>query len=1009
MTLSEPAAWAPPSSGAGGATGSDAEARVNPYVGPRALRAGEMIHGRSREIADIRGLLMAHRIVLVYSPSGAGKTSLIDAGLRPEMEQRGFTVLPTIRVGHELTGGADRPGQNRYCASVISCLEERRAPEDQLTPDDVASTDLADYLNQLAGSDPDENLCLFFDQFEELFTMNPADVEAKEAFLEQLGTALKDRRFWVLIAMREDFIAHLDPHVELLPTRLKTRFRLDLLSPEAAKEAARAPAVATGVEFEEAAVEKLIDDLRQIQVQHLDETTLEPGPHVEPLQLQIVCRRLWTPTTTSIGVDDLDNLGGVDEALALYYHDALDRTVSNTSVSEKALRSWFENDLITTDGFRRPVRKGPGKDRGKKVMNELEGVYLIRKDRRNGTDWYELTHDRIVKPIRDSNRKFRSRRRTRRRWIGVATAAVAVVVGAAALVSFVNDDARRLSATEADIPSETEVPALEPGGFARFLISPEEGDIISVTLTAQPDVPTSAKLRLVRVVDGELDAELASDSLRVVGPDSAKNEGAGGPAGDISGPDNVALTQRQVTDQDLSIVVEVSTQSGGSYQLAIDTVDEGSGAAAPLPPLGTEPVDGRIEAAGVVSDYVIESGIEGVVRFVVTPLDESENGFDTVVTLDGGIKPVVQDTGGPGQAEVLVATLDADSSYVLEVSGYEGSTGGYTVALERVTTTALAIGADTVDGRVADVGGAVTYSLADADGGDVRVVVTPRNGSVNGLDAAVTMRDPDGVEVAFADIAGPGQPEVLNATLAPGVEYLVDVSGFDDSTGDFGVSAGRFTTTPLALGVEAMEGRIADRGEIVTYAVSEPDGADVRLVVRPTDESGRGLDPLVTVRDVQGLAVSASDQGGAGQAETLVAILAADSEYLVDVSGFESSTGDFVVSLERIGATPLELGAPIEGTITNPEEITNYAVTIPADVEIDTIEVVPSPDLDVRVELATPYGNLPIDERGAGEPEGLDWAEFGVGAFPEEQRWVISVWSSDGSVGGYEISVTSAG
>ena len=1007
MNLSAPAAWAPPTRTRVART---REARTNPYVGPRALRFGETIHGRAREIADIRGLLMAHRIVLLYSPSGAGKTSLIEAGLRPEMEQRGFTALPTIRVGHELTTGDDRGGHNRYCSSVIASLEERLAPDDQLTPDQVAEADLEKYLQQLADGEPDRNWCLFFDQFEELFTMNLADVEAKEAFLKQLGAALRDRRFWVLIAIREDFIAYLDPHVDLLPTRLKTRYRLDLLSREAAKEAARAPAEATGVEFEEAAVDRLIDDLRQIRVQHLDGTTVEFGPHVEPLQLQIVCRRLWTPTMTAIRVADLDNLGGVDEALTLYYHDALDRTVKRTSVHERTLRSWFEHDLITTDGFRRPVREGPGKSSGGAVLSELEEAYLIRKDRRNGTDWYELTHDRIVEPIRDSNEAYRHERRRRRRWIGAIAAAITVVIGVAVIVSSANDEARRLSATEADIPSQLEVSRLEPGGFTRFLIRPEEGDIITATLTAQGDLPTSAKLRLVRVVDGELDAELASDSLRVIGVDGEKNTETVVPTADnAEGPDNTAVTERAITAQDQTMVVEVSTQSGGSFDLEIDRVDRGAGDAAPLPWLGVEPVDGGIETAGVVANYVIEDGIEGTVRLAVHPVDESENGFDPVLTLDGGAEPVVQDVRGPGQAEVLVTTLEPDTPYVLAVSGYESSTGEFTVLLEPVTTTSLEIGADAVEGRVADPGSFASYSLAPFESGSVRVGVTPQDGSESGLDSVVTMRDGDGVEVGFVDISGPGQPEVLVATLESGAEYLLEVAGYEDSTGAFDVSAESFVTTPLPVGADALQGQIADADDIVTYVVNDPDGGDVRLVVTPRDGSVGQFDPVVIVRGQRIGAVLTSDLGGSGEAETLVAVLPADTEFIVDVFGFEGSTGDFVVTLERIDPTPLDLDAPVAGSITDPDNVTYYAVTVPAGVEIDSLQVDPSPGLDVIVDLSTPFGSAPIDEQGTGQAEALDRAQFGVGAFPDDQRWLISVSSSDGSVGDYEIAVTSTG
>jgi hypothetical protein len=54
---------------------------ANPYVGPRPLTAGEKLYGRDRELADLMDLLIAKRIVLLYSPSGAGKSSLLQAGL----------------------------------------------------------------------------------------------------------------------------------------------------------------------------------------------------------------------------------------------------------------------------------------------------------------------------------------------------------------------------------------------------------------------------------------------------------------------------------------------------------------------------------------------------------------------------------------------------------------------------------------------------------------------------------------------------------------------------------------------------------------------------------------------------------------------------------------------------------------------------------------------------------------------------------------------------------------
>ena len=75
--------------------------RPNPYVGPRPFQYGEPLFGRDREAMELLDLLIAERIVLLYSPSGAGKTSLMQAALIPELEKEGFQVLPVMRVSLE--------------------------------------------------------------------------------------------------------------------------------------------------------------------------------------------------------------------------------------------------------------------------------------------------------------------------------------------------------------------------------------------------------------------------------------------------------------------------------------------------------------------------------------------------------------------------------------------------------------------------------------------------------------------------------------------------------------------------------------------------------------------------------------------------------------------------------------------------------------------------------------------------------------------------------------------
>jgi WD40 repeat protein len=392
-------------------------ARPNPYVGPRAIRSGEPFHGRDREIAELCDILVAERIVLLYSPSGAGKSSLLEAGIRPELQRRDFRVVPTIRVRHEdpsLSGGEGDggpvPSPNRYTFSALLSLEEDRPPDRQLPLADLARTTIGDYLDRIAGeTDKGLDLCLFLDQLEELFTLDPTDQDRKAEFLAELGRGLRDRGRWAVLAMREDYIAQLDPYRGLIPRRLAARVRLDLLGPSAAKAAMCRTAEDQGVRFAPEAADALVDDLRTVRVRRPEGPSSEFGPVVEPVQLQVVCRQLWTTLPTGvdvIGPDLLAAVGDVDDALATFYDERLRVVAAATGTPERELRDWFDDRLVTPQGFRAQVLDGPGTN-GAAVLRELEDAHLIRADRRRGTEWYELAHDRLIAPLQTSNARWR--------------------------------------------------------------------------------------------------------------------------------------------------------------------------------------------------------------------------------------------------------------------------------------------------------------------------------------------------------------------------------------------------------------------------------------------------------------------------------------------------------------------------------------------------------------------------------------------------------------------------
>ena len=248
-----------------------------------------------------------------------------------------------------------------------------------------------------------------------MLTLDPTDRQGKLAFFEQVGEALRDRNRWAVFAMREEFVAGLDPYLKPIPTRFdkSRRYRLELLGPEAAVQAMQRPARLAGVDFTDAAAARLMDDLRAVRVQQPDGSTLTvPGDNVEPVQLQVVCWRLWdrlAQDDASIGVDDVEAIGDVDAALRSYYADTAAAVASGAGVSERALRDWIESYLISGQDIRGQVLQGVDASEGlpNTAIWRLVDAHLLRAEQRRGATWFELAHDRLVRPVREDNAAWR--------------------------------------------------------------------------------------------------------------------------------------------------------------------------------------------------------------------------------------------------------------------------------------------------------------------------------------------------------------------------------------------------------------------------------------------------------------------------------------------------------------------------------------------------------------------------------------------------------------------------
>lgn len=379
-----------------------------PYVGPGPFGSDQRLFGRDAEIEELQWRLVADRIIVLYSPSGAGKTSLLTAknGLVSQLSER-FHVLPVLRVG-------GKEGTEPVKA-MLGQLQARGFG-------DVREGDtLLAYFGRIAipEAHPPKRLLLVLDQFEEVFTNGASPAEQRE-FFRQLGELLgrETSQIWLLVSMREEYFSWLDPFRELVPTRLANTFRLSLLSTEQAITAVKGPAEEAGVKFpsqggEDAAM-RLVRELSKVRVRSPGGgVETRAGATVEAVQLQVICADLWSRLSAKghqvgeIRVSDVTDYKP-ETALQDYCDKALTQAAGK-STRASILRDWIDRRLLTPSGLRSPAMIDPAERDcpTAQQLAALQEAHLVRRQSREDGEWYELAHDSLAGPVRRSIEAWR--------------------------------------------------------------------------------------------------------------------------------------------------------------------------------------------------------------------------------------------------------------------------------------------------------------------------------------------------------------------------------------------------------------------------------------------------------------------------------------------------------------------------------------------------------------------------------------------------------------------------
>jgi hypothetical protein len=409
------------------------EARIdaeNPWLGLSSYseETRAYFHGRDDEAAELARRVQRKLLTVLFGQSGLGKTSLLRAGLVPRLRGSGFCPV-YVRIDY----AADSPSPAEQIKQAIFRVTAE-AGHWTRAGSAVEGESLWEFLHHrgdlLRDANGDTLLpLLIFDQFEEIFTLAQADDTGRKRareFLDELADLVENRPpvalerrlendeanadefdfaradYRILIALREDYLAHLESVKTIMPSITQNRMRLARMTGAQALTAVMKPGGKLVSQEVAESIVRFVAGGSELQ-----------NAEVEPSLLSLICRELNTARQAQGRAEiSADLLAGSRETiLSEFYERAL--------VDQPAdVRRVIEDELLTESGYReslaeeRVVKALAAAGAAPDALAKLVDRRLLRIEERLDVRRVELTHDVLCSVVR-SSRNLRHEREAR--------------------------------------------------------------------------------------------------------------------------------------------------------------------------------------------------------------------------------------------------------------------------------------------------------------------------------------------------------------------------------------------------------------------------------------------------------------------------------------------------------------------------------------------------------------------------------------------------------------------
>lgn len=359
----------------------------NPYQGLQAFgsTAAPRFFGRENATSRLYEAVQVQPFLALIGPSGSGKSSVVQAGLIPQLGE-GWEVV-TFRPGAD-------PFRNMQEATAF--LQSEDALTWQWTDFLSANQDerqktlaqVEALCQQHRPNTATPHRCLFVvDQFEEIFTQCD-DPDVRLRFFELLLALTQQQShtlsITVLIALRADFMAQALAAAPLTSAFQDATIILGAMNRSELRRAIERPALRQGVTFEPGLVDRLLDDVGS-----------EPGNL--PL-LQFALTLLWQEQQdgwlTHQAYDDLERVVGALTHYASGIYARLDPEAQHQA--QRIFLQLIQPGQGTADTRRTATRVEIGEADWRLAQHLADRRLVVTNRNANGDETVEIVHEALI-------------------------------------------------------------------------------------------------------------------------------------------------------------------------------------------------------------------------------------------------------------------------------------------------------------------------------------------------------------------------------------------------------------------------------------------------------------------------------------------------------------------------------------------------------------------------------------------------------------------------------------